>query len=236
MMRFAVAKKVLLILTSQDVLGATGNQTGSWLEELAAPYWIFQDAGYSCELASIKGGPAPIDPMSSGAPWLTPAGERFRADPEASGKLASTGVLESVDVKQFDAIYLVGGAGAAYDFPNNEALARTVSTTFTRGVPVAAVCHGVLGLVGARDQSNASLVAKRKVTGVSNAEEAAVQYDEILPQLPENALTNLGGVFSAAEPFSAHVVQDGNLFTGQNPPSAAPLAKAVVSHLVSQSR
>jgi putative intracellular protease/amidase len=226
-----MAKKVLLVMTSHDVLGDTGSKTGSWLEELASPYWTFIDEGYSVDLASIKGGAAPLDPVSVGPPWLTPAGERFQAHPIASKKLTETLPLASVDASKYDAVYLVGGAGAAYDFPDNEALGRTVSSIFGRGRPVAAVCHGVLGLVHARDQNGALLVANRQVTGVSNVEEATIQYDKVLPLLPENALTKSGGLYSAAEPFGAHVVHDGNLYTGQNPASAAPLAQAVAAQL-----
>jgi putative intracellular protease/amidase len=229
-----MVKKVLLVLTSHDALGDTGTKTGSWLEELAAPYWTFVDAGHAVDLASIKGGPAPIDPASIGPPWLTPAGARFQADPIASKKLAETLALDALGEKEFDAVYLVGGAGAAYDFPESAALGRTVSSTFGRGKPVAAVCHGVLGLVHARDQNGALLVANRRVTGVSNAEEATVQYDKVLPLLPENALKSSGGTYSAGEPFGAHVVRDGNLHTGQNPASAAPLAQALVRELAGQ--
>jgi putative intracellular protease/amidase len=146
-------------------------------------------------------------------------------------KLAATKALTEIRPERFDAIYLVGGAGAAYDFPNQGALGALVSSVFARGAPVAAVCHGVLGLVGAKDGSGAQLVAKRKVTGVSNAEETTVQYDKVLPILPEPTLTKLGGVYSAAQPFGEHVVRDGNLLTGQNPASAEPLAREVLRSL-----
>lgn len=224
-------KRVLLVLTSHAELGMTGRPTGAWLEELAAAYWTFDDAGLAVEIASPKGGEAPLDPMSKEAPWIGAAGKRFLADAHARGSLAATRELRGMEAADFDAIYIVGGAGAAFDFPGDVALGGLVSELFRRGAPVAAVCHGVLGLLAARREDGTELVRNRRVTGVSNAEEAAVQYTQIVPLLPENALIGLGANYSAAEPFAAHVVRDGNLMTGQNPASAAPLAGAVNAYL-----
>jgi putative intracellular protease/amidase len=222
---------VLLILTSRETHEKTGTPTGCWLEELAGAYWTFADAGCNIALASTRGGRVPIDPMSQQAPWLGEAGRRFMADAAAMAKVAESRSLGSINSAEFDAMYLVGGAGADYDFPGDVALARLVSELYQRGAPVAAVCHGVVGLLDAKDGNGGVLVKGRRVTGISNAEEAAAQYDKILPVLPERALIERGAKYSAAAPFSEHVVQEGNLLTGQNPASAAPLARAALARL-----
>ncbi len=225
-------KSVLLILTSHDALGNTSIKTGTWLEELAAAYWTFIDAGFAVELASIQGGRAPLDPMSLGGDWLQPFGKRFLADAASNAKLGATLSLEAVDPAQFCAIYLVGGAGTAYDFPGDTALSRVLSAMLGRKMPVAAVCHGTLGLLSARDSAGRALIAGKRVTGVSNAEEAIAQYDKVLPLLPQNALEQVGARYSCAPtPFAPHVVEDEGLLTGQNPASAALLAQAVLARL-----
>jgi putative intracellular protease/amidase len=226
-------RNVLLVLTSREMHEKTGTPTGCWLEELAGAYWTFVDGDCQVALASIRGGRAPIDPMSQQAPWLGEAGQRFIADAAAMAEVAETRSLGSINSAEFDAIYLVGGAGADYDFPGDVDLARLVSELYRRGAPVAAVCHGVVGLLDAKDANGGVLVKGRRVTGISNAEEAAAQYDKILPVLPERALLERGAKYSAAAPFSEHVVQEGNLLTGQNPPSAAPLARAALTLLAS---
>lgn len=226
-------RNVLLVLTSRETHEKTGTPTGCWLEELAGAYWTFVDAGCNVVLASIRGGRAPVDPMSQQAPWLGEAGQRFIADAAAMAKVSETRSLGSISSAEFDAIYLVGGAGADYDFPGDVALPRLVSELYRRGAPVAAVCHGVVGLLDAKDANGGSLVKGRRVTGISNAEEQAAQYDKILPLLPERALIEHGAKYSAAAPFSEHVVQEGNLLTGQNPSSAAALARAALTLLAS---
>lgn len=224
-----MSKTILFVLTSHDALGASGGKTGTWLEELAAAYYVFQDAGHRTALASVRGGAAPIDPASLDAPWLTPAGERFLADAEAMVKLKTTAALEDVDAARFDAVYLVGGAGTAWDFPGNAALKVLVETIDRQKGVVAGVCHGVLGLTGARARNGEPLVKGKQVTGISNAEEVITTYDQLVPVLPESRLVELGALYSAAaEPFGAHVVTDGRLVTGQNPASVPALAAAVI--------
>ena len=226
-----MATKILMLLTSTGRLGESDQPTGVWLEELAAPYWAFVDAGFEVRLASVRGGSAPLDPMSLGDPWITAAGHRFLQDPNANAALATTARIDNSVSVATDAIFLVGGAGCAYDFPREASIAALVSRVARDKGVVAGICHGVLGLTDAKAENGALLVAGRRVTGISNAEESAVGYDKVLPLLPENELKRAGASFEAAEPFVAFIVRDGRLLTGQNPASAASLARAVIEGL-----
>lgn len=227
-----MSDSVLFVLTSHAELGDTGQKTGTWLEELAAAYFVLVDAGHDVQLASVQGGAAPLDPASLDDPWLTDAGKRFQADAKASAALAATPRLADVSADGFDAIYYVGGAGAAWDFPVDADVRRLAEAIDRAGGVVSAVCHGVLGLTTARTADGKPLVAGRDVTAVSNKEEELTTFDKVVPVLPESRLVELGGLYGcASEPFGAHVAVDGNLVTGQNPASAPLVARAVADRL-----
>lgn len=225
--------KILMVVSSKSTMGEGDSPTGAWLEELAAAYWVFRDAGHVVELASPQGGEAPLDPLSLEPEWLTAAGKRFQEDAAAGAALTDTLQLRAIEPGAFDAVYLVGGVATAWDFPGNLDLSRIVSGLFVQGKPVAGVCHGVLGLTDARDGAQQPIVAGRQVTGISNAEEVLTGFDQIVPVLPESRLRELGAIYRCAEPFAECVVVDGNLMTGQNPASAGPLAKAVLAYAAS---
>jgi putative intracellular protease/amidase len=228
--------RILMVLTSRRELGDTGRPTGAWLEELAASYYVFRGASCEIDLASPQGGPAPLDPLSLEPPWLTASGERFLADERAMERVRQTLPLNAVGADDYAAIYLVGGAGSAWDFPADESLAALVGKLFGAGRTLAGVCHGVLGLTRALNGEGRPLVAGRAVTGISNAEEIMTGFDQVVPVLPESRLTELGAQYSCAPPLEAHVVADGNVLTGQNPASAAPLARAVLAQLTARER
>lgn len=227
-----MSDSVLFVLTSHADLGDTGQKTGTWLEELAAAYFVLVDAGYDVRLASVRGGEAPLDPASLDDPWLTEAGQRFQADAKASAALAATARLADVSPDGFAAIYFVGGAGAAWDFPVDADVRRLAEGIDRAGGVVSAVCHGVLGLTTAQAADGRPLVAGRHVTAVSNKEEELTTFDKVVPVLPESRLVELGGLYGcAAEPFGAYVAVDGNLVTGQNPASAPFVAQVVAEQL-----
>lgn len=226
-----MTKRILMVVTSHDTLGESGAPTGIWLEELAASYYVFADAGADITIAAPRAGIAPLDPASLEVPWLTESGQRFLKDAAAMARLAGCSSLAALRPLDFDAAYLVGGAGTAWDFPGDAALAAVVEGLWRAGRPVSGVCHGVLGLTAACDKDDRSIIAGRAVTGISNAEEAMTGYDKLVPVLPESRLRDLGGRYSCAAPLAAHVVRDGLLLTGQNPASAGPLAQAVVDAL-----
>jgi putative intracellular protease/amidase len=230
-------KRILMVVTSNDRLGGTGGATGSWLEELAGPYFTFVDAGIEVVIASPQGGKAPLDPASLEVPWLTDSGRRFLADSFAMSQLERSAPLTGIDARDFDAGILIGGAGAAWDLPFDRALIEILEVLYRNDRIVAGVCHGVLGLTSARREDGRLLVAGCAVTGVSDEEERLAGYDKVLPMLPQRRMIELGARYSrAAAAFGPHVVRDGNLITGQNPASATPLALTMVALLSDKDR
>ncbi len=222
--------RILIVLTSHDRLGATGRATGFHFEELATPYWAFRDAGFAVEIASLRGGAAPVDPASHPAdPAERPASvARFLADPVAAAALHATTPVAAAAAAGLAGVFLAGGHGTMWDMPEDPALGRLVGAVFQAGGAVAAVCHGPAGLLGARRADGAPIVAGRRVNGFTNAEEAAVGLTAEMPFLLETRLVEQGGRFEAGPEFQSFAVRDGTLATGQNPASAGAVAAHVV--------
>jgi putative intracellular protease/amidase len=223
--------RVLILLTSHDVLGDTGELTGFWLEEFAAPYFVFLDAGFEIAIASPKGGQPPIDPKSALPQWQTDDTRRFEDDASARAQLAQTLRIDQVDADDYDALFVPGGHGPMWDYPDNAALAALVSDFDRQGKPIGAVCHGPAALLAATQSGGRPLVAGRSLTAFTNTEEAAVGLSDVVPFLLESRLHALGARIVAAPDFAPHVVVDGNLITGQNPASSAPAAQALIERL-----
>ena len=223
--------KILMVLTSHDELGTTGHKTGFWLEEFAAPYYVFKDAGAQITLASPKGGQPPLDPKSAEKDFQTPATERFKSDAAAQAALAHTAALNTVSAADFDALFYPGGHGPLWDLAEDKDSIALIEAMHAGGKPVAAVCHapGVLRHVRAGDGS--PLVRGKGVTGFSNSEEAAVGLTEVVPFLVEDELRRAGGTYSKAADWQPHVVRDGTLITGQNPASSEPAARELLKLL-----
>ena len=223
--------KVLIVLTSHDQLGNTGEKTGFWLEELAAPYYLLKDAGVDVTLASVKGGQPPLDPKSNDPTFQTAATRRFEADAEARAALASTPKLSDVAGGDYDAVFYPGGHGPMWDLAEDANSRALIESTFASGKPVALVCHapGVLRHVKAKDGS--ALVKGKNVTGFTNSEEAAVGLTEVVPFLVEDMLKASGANFSKVADWQPYVVTDGLLITGQNPASSDPVAHALLTML-----
>jgi len=222
---------ILMVLTSHGQLGETGKRTGLWLEELAAPYYLFRNAGAEVTLASPAGGQVPTDPSSEQPDKQTEATRRFRADAAAMQALASTYKLADVDPEAFDAVFYAGGHGPLWDLAGNDDSLRLIERMYADGKPVAAVCHGVAALRDARGPFGLPLVRGKAVTGFSDSEERAAGLAEAVPFLVEAALKEAGGNYSKAADWQAHVVTSGNLITGQNPASSVGAAKAVLEQL-----
>ncbi|MDJ1132899.1 type 1 glutamine amidotransferase domain-containing protein [Streptomyces iconiensis] len=221
--------KVLIVLTSHDQLGNTGRKTGFWLEELAAPYYRFKDAGAEIVLASPGGGRAPLDPKSNEPSFQTDETRRFEADPEATAELARTVRLDSLSTDDFDTVFYSGGHGPLWDLAEDRASIRLIETTLRAGKPLALVCHAPGVLRHATDPDGAPLVRGRKVTGFTNSEEAAVGLTEVVPFLVEDELKRLGGDYSKAGDWQPYVLTDGLLITGQNPASSGHAADALLT-------
>jgi putative intracellular protease/amidase len=223
--------KVLIVLTSHEELGDTGKKTGFWLEELAAPYYRFEGAGYEITLASPKGGRPPLDPKSNQPEFQTDETRRFEADAEATAALANTVRLDSVSAADYDTVFYPGGHGPLWDLAEDQTSVRLIETTLRSGKPVALVCHAPGVLRHTTDEDGTPLVAGKKVTGFANTEEAAVELVDVVPFLVEDELTKLGGHYSKGADWAPYVVEDGLLLTGQNPASSAPAADALIAKL-----
>jgi putative intracellular protease/amidase len=223
--------KILIVLTSHDTLGDTGRKTGFWLEELAAPYSVFLDAGAEITLASPKGGQPPLDPKSNEPQFQTDLTRRFEADEAAKARLADTAWLDSVRQEDFDTVFYPGGHGPMWDLAEDADSIRLIESFVGAGKPIALVCHapGVLRHVEGPD--GRPLVAGKTVTGFTNGEEEAVGLTHVVPFLVEDELRAKGGLFSKAADWAPHVVQDGRLITGQNPASSGPAARKLVEEL-----
>ncbi len=223
--------KILMVLTSHDQLGDTGKKTGFWLEELAAPYYVFKDAGAEIELASPKGGQPPVDPRSAEPNSQTAATRRFEADPKAKAALVATRKLSGVSHEGFDVVFYPGGHGPLWDLAEDPASIGLIQTTIAAGKAVVAVCHGPAALRHAKASDGKPVVAGKKVTGFSNSEEEAVGLTKVVPFLVEDMLRENGGLYSKGRMWQPHVVADGLLITGQNPASSAPAARALLEKL-----
>jgi putative intracellular protease/amidase len=223
--------KVLMVLTSHDRLGDTGQPTGFWLEEFAAPYYVLKDAGVEITIASPRGGQPPIDPKSDDPKAQTPAMKRFWQDPEAQRALANTVKLATTSADDYDAVFYPGGHGPLWDLAEDRESIALIERLYAAGKPVAAVCHGPAVLRRAKAPDGAPLVKGKAVTGFANSEEAAAGLTSVVPFLVEDALKANGGKYSKAADWTDHAVADGNLITGQNPASSESTARALLKQL-----
>ncbi len=223
--------KILIVLTSHDQLGNTGRKTGFWLEELAAPYYVFKDAGAELVLASPLGGQPPLDPKSNEPDFQTDATRRFEADSEARAALSNTMQLNDVNQADYDAVFYPGGHGPLWDLAEDQNSIRLISSTLANNKPVALVCHAPGVLRHVKNADGSPLVKGKTVTGFTNTEEAAVGLTDVVPFLVEDELIKNGGIYSKGDDWQSYVVQDGLLITGQNPASSSEAAKTLLRTL-----
>lgn len=223
--------KVLMVLTSHDQLGDSGRKTGFWLEELAAPYYAFKDAGAEIVLASPKGGQPPLDPKSNEPAFQTDDTHRFEADAQAAAQLATTVRLDSVSQADFDTVFYPGGHGPMWDLAEDQHSIALIEAFLAADKPVALVCHAPGLLRHASKPDGRPLVEGKKVTGFTNTEEAAVELTDVVPFLVEDELKAKGGRYSRGDDWAPYVVSDGLLITGQNPASSAPAAELLLKQL-----
>lgn len=222
--------KILMVFTSHDILGSTGRKTGFWLEEGAAPYYVFRDAGVELTLVSPKGGQPPIDPKSDLPENQTPAMARFKKDAAAQKVFANTKKLSEVRSEDFDAVFYPGGHGPMWDLADNPDSIRLIESFYNAGKPVAAVCHApaVLHRV---THKGAPIVKGKRVTGFTNGEEEEVQLTKVVPFLVEDELKRLGGLYEKKANWESFAITDGILITGQNPASSTAGAEALLKLL-----
>jgi putative intracellular protease/amidase len=219
---------ILMVLTSHDKLGSTGKKTGFWLEEFAAPYFVFKDAGAQIALASPLGGQPPLDPKSDEPDAQTAATKRFRADAVATQALSATLKLSDIRARDFDAVFYPGGHGPLWDLSDDPHSIRLIEEFYSSGKPVAAVCHAPAVFRHVHLGNGNALVKGKHVTGFSNTEEAAARLTKVVPFLVEDALRESGAIYAKAADWHPNVVVDGNLITGQNPASSELAAQKLL--------
>ncbi|MCE2594640.1 type 1 glutamine amidotransferase domain-containing protein [Motilimonas cestriensis] len=226
-----MSNKILMVLTSHDQLGDTGEKTGFWIEEFAAPYYAFIDAGAQVTLASPKGGQAPIDPKSELADFQTEATKRFDADESTQQLVATTAKLADINADDFDAVFYPGGHGPLWDLTDNPTSIALIENLLKANKAVAAVCHAGAALLNAKQASGEYAIKGKAVTGFTNSEEEAVQLTDVVPFLLEDELIKRGGEYQKGDDWSAFAVQDGLIITGQNPASSVLAAEKLLAHL-----
>jgi len=224
-------KKILMVLTSHDQLGNTGKKTGFWLEEFAAPYYAFLDAGAELVLASPMGGQPPLDPKSDLPEFQTTLTHRFKADPAAQQALAHTVPLDSVKADDFDCVFYPGGHGPLWDLAVSQQSIDLIQAFERAGKPIGFVCHAPGALRHVKKANGEPLVQGRRVTGFTNGEEDAVELTDVVPFLIEDEFKAQGGLYEKGPDWAPYVVVDGRLVTGQNPASSEGVAKALLAQL-----
>lgn len=226
-----MAHRILMVMTSHDRLGDTGEPTGVWLEEFAAPWFAFRDAGAEVVTASPRGGAVPVDPKSEDKEQQTEATRRLAGDEPGRRALTSARPLAEIEPADFDALFYPGGHGPVWDLARDPRSVALIEAAWGACKPLALVCHGPIALMGARDASGRPIVEGRRVTGFSDAEEEAMGLLDIVPHRVEDVLRRLGGLFECAEPMAPFVRVDGQLVTGQNPASSAEAAQRLLRAL-----
>src|SRR3984957_15604514 len=222
---------VLMVITSHDQLGNTGRKTGFWLEELAAPYYVFKDAGVEITLASPKGGRPPLDPKSNEPNFQTDTTRRFEKDTAANAQLDRTVRLDSVKQEDYDTVFYPGGHGPMWDLAEDPNSIKLIESFLAAGKTFALVCHAPGALRHVKTSDGKPLVAGKTVTGFTNGEEADVGLTKVVPFLVEDELMSLGAIFSKVKNWGVYTVTDGQLITGQNPASSGPAAKLLIDTL-----
>ncbi|WP_160060557.1 type 1 glutamine amidotransferase domain-containing protein [Psychromonas sp. L1A2] len=226
-----MSKKILMVLTSHDKLGDTDHKTGFWVEEFAAPYYVFKDAGFDITLASPLGGQPPIDPTSQLSDFETDATKRYDQDEVVKKELANTVVLSSVNESDYDSVFYPGGHGPLWDLAYNADSIKLIESFLAANKPVGAVCHASAVLLDIKDASGEFVIKGKAVAGFTNSEEDAVQLTDIVPFLVEDELIKRGADYQKVDDFAAFAVQDGLIISGQNPASSELVAEKLVTHL-----
>ena len=223
--------KVLFVVTSHDKLGNTGKKTGFWVEEFAAPYYVFTDAGVEVTVATPEGGQAPIDPSSEVPDAQTAATERYYKDEAVQKIIENTHKLSEQKASDYDAVFYPGGHGPLWDLTNNSDSQKLILDFYNAQKPVGAVCHAPGVFKNIKLENGEAFVKGRNVTGFSNTEEEAVQLTDVVPFLVEDELKNSGGHYTKTDDWGVHVVEDGLLITGQNPASSETVAEKLIALL-----
>ncbi len=224
-------KTVLMVITSHSELGDSGEKTGFWVEEFAAPYYAFIDAGMVVTLASPAGGQPPVDPKSELEDFQTASTKRYDKDNTAQSLIANTAKLETVKAEDYDAVFYPGGHGPLWDLTDNADSIALIESFLAANKPVAAVCHATAAFLNIKDAVGEYVVKGKAVTGFTNSEEDAVQLTDVVPFLLENELIKRGADYQKVADWNAFAVQDGLVISGQNPASSELAAEKLIAHI-----
>jgi putative intracellular protease/amidase len=224
-------KKILFVVTSNGEVKSSGDKTGIWIEEFAAPYYLLKESGAEITVVSPNGGQSPIDPRSTLPDYITKDVKRFLDDPNAQNVLHHTLALNKVNAKNYDAVFYPGGHGPMWDLPDNKYSISLIASFYNSGKPISFVCHGPVALKNVKTKAGTLLLKDKKVTAYANSEEEAGQTTKFIPFLLEDMLKDKGANYVKANDWNPFVVTDGTLITGQNPASAIKVAEALVTAL-----
>lgn len=222
-------KRVLIVATSHDILGTSGDKTGLYLSEAIHPYFEFTQNGWEVDFASPRGGKVPFDPASE--KLNDERTQRFLTAPTHLQKLQTSLRADTLRSEDYAAIFFAGGHGTMWDFPDNPALKALTRSIYEQDGIVGAVCHGPAALVNVTLSNGAFLVAHKKLTAFTNSEEAVAQKTTVVPFLLQSLLQERGALFQAAADFTENFIVDGRLVTGQNPASATGVGRAMAAQL-----
>jgi putative intracellular protease/amidase len=220
--------KVLFIATSHDKMADTAEKTGVGLEELAAPYYMFKEVGADITLASPCGGRVPLDPKSQSIILATSSTKRFLKDEEAMNFLCHALPLEEVNDGDFDVIFLPGGYGLMWDLADSNKVRELLEAFCSKNKPVGTTSHGIACLLSLKNNKGEVLIKGKQLTGISNSEEDSSRLKDVTPFLLETELLSRGALYSKGENYVSHVVEDGNIITGQNPASSKGVAQKII--------
>jgi len=224
--------RILIIVTNTDRYADDDLPTGVWLSEVTHIYHNAKESGYTITIASPKGGNTPIDPESLKPLVLDKISKKYWADNTFREMLQHTKSLSEIFNQQFDCVYLAGGHGTMYDFPNDAFLQAIIRKQYEYNKMVAAICHGVGGLLNVKLVNGDYLIQGKQLTGFDWFEETIAGRKTKVPFNLEAALNERKAVYKKAFiPMTSNVVMDGNLITGQNPFSSKEMAKVVMEQL-----
>ena len=231
--------KVLIITTSHDTLGDTGEKTGVYASEMTAPYYEFFNSKMIVDVASIRGGQIPIEPISLKWPLKTPADDRYQKDNMFQDKVKNSLKIDDIDFTRYHAIYIAGGWGASYDLGTSETLGKKITQANAKNIVLGSICHGGLGFIKAKKRNGEPLLKNRKITAVTNKQVQELGI-EITPMHPETEVKKAGALFESKtaykDIFANHVVIDGNLVTGQNQNAGKEVAQKMMKILQNKSK
>ena len=221
-------KKILIPVTNHGTLGTTDQANGTYSPEVTHALHVFLEAGFEYDIASIKGGKAPIYGTDIEGDAVN---DNILKNQEFQNRINNTLSVSDVNIDDYDAVFYPGGFGLLSDLASNQDFAALSAKHYENGGLIAAVCHGPAALLPITLSNGERLLANKSVTGFTREEE--IDYGTIndVPFLLEESLTRNAARYSKVQPWGEFVIEDERVITGQNPTSAHAVAAAIVRQL-----